>query len=120
MRPKTEGKGLSERRPSSNQIFQYIETIFELAQPRDAKGVRHPVQIKAGQLGQGDIFIGVGIRRPGDDFNVMSQGLQLARHMAGINTLTPGVGMTSISQKGDTEWTLAGHLTLSQLPENEV
>lgn len=50
---------------------------------------------------------------------MVSKFYQLTRHVAGIDTLTPGVGVTAVSQECDAQWTVVRHEILSQFTERD-
>ena len=42
------------------------------------------------------------VRGPGNDLNVMSECYQFSGHVAGVDTLAPCIGVTSVGQECDT------------------
>ena len=59
------------------------------------------------------------VRGTRNDFDLVSKFYQLARHVAGIDTLTSGVGVSAVSQECDAQWTVVRHEILSQFTERD-
>jgi hypothetical protein len=67
------------------------------------EGTFRAIQVHALELVQGCFIVQLGIRGPGQDFDVMSKFPKLDRQIARVNTLAPGMRVSPIGEDGYAE-----------------
>jgi hypothetical protein len=109
-RAQREGQRLGEAAGPHRGHFERVDPVPVLAGPRGAEGVRLPVEVEAGQLGEDDTVIQHGIRLRPDDLDAVPEPGELAGQMAYVDALAPAEGVALVTEQRDPERPgLCGH-----------
>jgi hypothetical protein len=110
-----EGQRFREAAGPHGGDLQGVDPVAVLLAPRRAERVGLPVQVEAGQLGEGDAalppvgaaerpVVQYGVRLSADDLDGVAEPGQLTGEVADVDALTAAEGIALVAQQGDAQW----------------
>jgi hypothetical protein len=100
--PAGERPGLRESADAHGQELLDVDQVAELAQLGDAERIWLTVEVEAGNLGQPDAGVELGIGLPGEHLDLVAEVGELTAEMADIDALAAAVGLAPVGQECDT------------------